>query len=218
MWGYTAHRPREIPHPPYRIDLMSSQPNNPNPTKQEPLRGRFSWAAFVLGLVFPGLGHMLIGERGRAYRIIAGFLVLWIGGLLIGGLGSVRSWEPEYATAGSGPKRNLWFFAQAGAGPIAFVFDQIDRAVIRNAPDEQKIPVSLPKNRVMLVYKDTAIGHAAEFGMLYCALAGLMNVAVALDAGRRGKGERREQQPSGAVRIRRANVQDTNSTQEAQPG
>ena len=196
---------------------MPSQPDNANLTKQDGLRGRFRWGACVLGLIFPGLGHIFIGERGRAYRIMAGFLVLWIGGLLIGGLGSVRSWEPEYSTGGNGQKRNLWFIAQVGAGPIAFIFDQIDKAVIRNAPEEKTIPVSLPNDRVLLVYKDTAIGHAAEFGMLYCALAGLMNVAVALDAGRRSPGERREGSRSSEVRIRRAPRDDAKPSGEAKP-
>ena len=96
--------------------------------------------------------------------------------------------------------RNLWFYAQLGAGPIALGFDQLDRILIREAPESRKIPTSVSNLSTTMVYKHTAIGHAAEFGMLYCALAGLMNFAVALDAGRRGPSERRNSQ----VRIRRS--------------
>ena len=80
-----------------------------------------------------------------------------------------------------------------------------------------KIPISQPQNRVGLIYKDTAIGHASEFGTLFCALAGLLNVAVALDAGRRGQNERRENAPAQAVRIRRASPVQPNTSEEAQP-
>ena len=184
---------------------MASQVQTSNPANHGGNSGGFNLGAFVLGLLLPGLGHFSIGERGRAYRILAGFLVLWVGGLLIGGLGSVRSWEPEYASGGNGPKRNLWFYAQLGAGPIALGFDQLDRILIREAPESRKFPASLPNRQVTMVYEDTAIGHAAEFGMLFCALAGLMNFAVALDAGRRAPSERRTNE----VRIRRSGEAST---------
>lgn len=180
---------------------MSTQVNPENPAKANGKNAPFNFLPFVLGLVLPGLGHFSVGERGRAYRILAGFLVLWIGGLLIGGLGSVRSFEPEYATGGNGPKRNLWFYAQMGAGPIALVFDQLDKKLIRETPDENRISASLPNQRITRIPSETAIGHAADFGMLFCSLAGLMNVAIAIDAGRRGPSNRRATEP---VRIRRS--------------
>ena len=198
---------------------MPSQPDNANSTHQNGIRGRFRWGACVLGLVFPGLGHISIGERGRGYRIMAGFLMLWIGGLLIGGLGSVRQSDTEAASGGPTRGRNLWFYAQLGAGPIAVLSSYLHESFVINAPDEMMIPVSQRDNRVALVNKNTAIGHAAEFGTLYCALAGLMNVAVALDAGRRTTSERRERQASsGGVRIRRATSEEHSSTQEAEAG
>jgi len=147
---------------------------------------------------------------------MAGFLMLWIGGILIGGLGSVRQSDTEAATGGSSRGRNLWFYAQLGGGPIGFLGSYLHESFIINAPKEMMIPVSQREDRVALVNRNTAIGHAAEFGTLYCALAGLMNVAVALDAGRRGQGERRERTPSGAVRIRRAHAPEAGSAQEAQ--
>ena len=148
---------------------------------------------------------------------MAGFLLLWIGGLLIGGLGSVRQYDPAEVSGGGRAGRNLWFYAQLGAGPVALVTDQLYQSFILNAPEKMKIPISQPQNRVGLIYKDTAIGHASEFGTLFCALAGLLNVAVALDAGRRGQNERRENAPAQAVRIRRASPVQPNTSEEAQP-
>ena len=143
----------------------------------------FKWVAFILGLLLPGLGHMSIGEKGRGYRILAGFLVLWFSGLLIGGLGSVRSWDPPYTNPAAGGKRNLWFIAQAAAGPIAFGFAALDASLIRGAEDDELIEITMHDRTIGTAYRFTSIGHAADFGTLFCALAGLMNFAVALDAG-----------------------------------
>ena len=171
----------------------------------------FAWAPFLLGLVFPGLGHASIGEKGRAARIAAGFLVLWIGGMLIGGPNSVQIRNPNYSVPGgsaramadstaeaqlrrqTGSSRGaapassagirLWFLPQAGAGPIAFLTAFMNQALIpTKGPD--MIEVTMQDRRTGTVDRFTAIGHALDFGTLFCALAGLMNIAIALDAGR----------------------------------
>lgn len=181
---------------------MSSQSESQKNAQVDALRGPFGWLPFILGLVFPGLGHAVLGERARAWRITVGFLILWLGGVLIGGWGAVRAWDPAYASGGKGEHRNLWFIAQAGAGPIAFVFDQIQKRTIQTPAQDDLIPISLADGSIGALHKSTAIGHAAEFGTLYCALAGLMNVAVAIDAGRRANPERRADAPN-EIRIRR---------------
>ena len=164
---------------------MSSQSENQKNGQVSPQQGPFGWAPFILGLVLPGLGHAFLGERARAWRIAVGFLVLWFGGLFIGGWGSVRMWDPSYASGGKGEQRNLWFIAQAGAGPIAFAFDQIDKATLRTPNKEQSIPVSLTNGTIGTVHKD---------------------IAVAIDAGRRAHPERRgegSKKTGNDVRIRR---------------
>ncbi len=147
----------------------------------------FAWTPFLLGLVFPGLGHASIGDQGRGIRITAGFLLLWFGGLLIGGADSVSFNSPAHANPDAIPSRRLWFLPQAGAGPVAFV-----TAVAGDAlrPDDG-IPVTLHNRRPGVIPSSTAMGHALDFGTLYCALAGMMNVAVAIDAGRRSPADRR---------------------------
>jgi hypothetical protein len=146
----------------------------------------FRWTAFLLGLAFPGLGHWSIGEKGRAVRILAGFLLLWFGGLLIGGPMSVAFRSPAYSTATQKEERRLWFLPQAGAGPIAFATAALGERLV---PTDENSLVPHADGRGISRY--TPVGHAADFGTLFCALAGLMNIAVALDAGRRPEPERR---------------------------
>ena len=162
----------------------------------------FAWIPFLLGLVFPGLGHASVGEKGRAARIVAGFLVLWIGGMVIGGPNSVQIRYPSYSVPGGSARAmapapapaktesiRLWFIPQAGAGPIAFVTAYVNNALIpTSGPD--LIEVTMPDRGPGKIDRFTAIGHSLDFGTLFCALAGLMNIAVALDAGRRSTDRR----------------------------
>ena len=173
---------------------MSTTPSisgSRNPARADGGPVPFRWPAFLLGLVLPGLGHWSIGEKGRAARILVGFMVLWFGGLLIGGPMSVTFKTPVYANAGAVEGRRLWFLPQAGAGPIAFMTAAIGKGLVPMGEDDV-IAVTLPDRSTGTISKHTPIGHAADFGTLFCALAGLMNVAVALDAGRRAEPERRK--------------------------
>ncbi len=150
----------------------------------------FRWTALLLGLVFPGLGHWSIGEKGRAVRVIAGFLLLWFGGLLIGGPMSVAFRSPDYSTGNGMEERRLWFLPQAGAGPIAFATAAIGERLMPTGEDDV-IEITMPAGGSGTISRYTPVGHAADFGTLFCALAGLMNLAVAIDAGRRPEPERR---------------------------
>ena len=191
---------------------MNSPASSSSTARMRSSSGRsapFAWAPFLLGLVFPGLGHASIGEKGRAARIAIGFLVLWIGGMLIGGPNSVQIRNPAYSVPGGSASAmadstahaqlrsltrsiaagasnkgiRLWFLPQAGAGPIAFVTAFMNQALIpTKGPD--MIDVTMPDRRTGSIDRYTAIGHALDFGTLFCALAGLMNIAIALDAGR----------------------------------
>lgn len=150
----------------------------------------FRWTAFLLGLVLPGLGHWSMGEKGRAARILVGFMVLWFGGLLIGGPMSVTFQTPAFANPGAVEGTRLWFLPQAGAGPIAFVTAVVGERLMPMGEGDL-VEVNLPDGSTGTISRHTPLGHAADFGTLFCALAGLMNVAVALDAGRRPEPDRR---------------------------
>ena len=197
---------------------MNSPASSSSTARMRSSSGRsvsFAWAPFLLGLVFPGMGHASIGEKGRAARIVIGFLVLWIGGMLIGGPNSVQIRNPAYSVPGGSASAmadstadaqlrprttrlpngrstgaaatntgfRLWFLPQAGAGPIAFLTAFMNQALIpTKGPD--MIEITMPNRRNGSIDRYTAIGHALDFGTLFCALAGLMNIAIALDAGR----------------------------------
>ena len=89
---------------------------------------------------------------------MTGVLMLLVLGLLIGGIDCVDRQEDR-----------LWFLAQSLNGPIAFIIDYLNQNVIKAMPDEQRLWT-------------TGISHVNEIGTLYIALAGLMNLAVILDA------------------------------------
>ncbi len=85
-----------------------------------------------------------------------GVLFLFLGGVLIGGVDAVdRRNDP------------LWFVAQALCGPIAFGTDLANQRLLSD-----------PQVRL----RRKSLSHINEFGTLYAALAGLMNLVVILDA------------------------------------
>ncbi|MDP6987198.1 MAG: hypothetical protein QGG74_04050 [Phycisphaerales bacterium] len=129
-------------------------PPSPDPQPErslQPLAGILAW-------VVPGLGHYLLGQRIRSFRIFAGMGVLILGGLLIGGVDAVDS-----------KNDNLWFLAQACAGPIVLGVDVINQQYVQNLPPDEQIPWR-------------SLGHVNSVGTLYIGLAGLLNVVLLLDA------------------------------------
>ncbi len=134
----------------------------------------FTPIAAVLAWLWPGLGHIMLGERRRGVMVMIGMLFLIIAGVLIGGVDVVDQ-----------RKDRLWFLAQAGCGPLVFGIDYAQSRLVRT--EEQHI-------------HRRAVGRVNEIGTLYIGLAGLMNLVVILDAlhhpppqavERRGKGKKR---------------------------
>ncbi len=155
-----------------RLYLMATEPTN-----------TFNPLAAGLGWLLPGLGHYVIGERARGGLVLCGVAFLWITGLLIGGIDSVDRKEDK-----------LWFYAQAGSGPIAFVVDGLNTSLLKSgkmgelidAPNPSRNPASAKQ---VSSYKSVA--QMNEYGTLFTALAGLMNIVALLDAaGRQGRTQR----------------------------
>lgn len=117
---------------------------------------RFTPFAALLAWIWPGLGHLRLGQRRRGMLIMFGVLFLFLGGVLIGGVDVVdRRHDP------------LWFVAQALCGPIAFGADLANQRLLSD-----------PQVRL----QRKSLSHINEFGTLFAALAGLMNLVVILDA------------------------------------
>jgi hypothetical protein len=149
--------------------------------------------AAALGWVFPGLGHVVLGQVRRGVLAGAGVLLLFFGGLLVGGIDAVDRKED-----------NLWFIGQAGAGPIAFVASYANEAILKSGRHGELLPMPTPYGTPIdpasprpTVSTSKGLAHANEFGTFFTFLAGLMNFVVILDALQRRRdepdGERRKE-------------------------
>lgn len=150
---------------------------------------RFKPLAAILGWIIPGLGHVQIGERGRGALVFAGVAFLWVCGLLIGGIDSVDRTNDR-----------LWFIAQAGSGPVAFVVDGLNSSLLKKGAVGELIdspgPRSQRRGAPQQVSTLKSMAQANEYGTLYTALAGLMNIVALLDAGSRRTPNRRTREGS----------------------
>lgn len=145
----------------------------------DPAERVFAPHAAVLGWLWPGLGHIVLGHRRRGLLIMAGVLFLVGGGVLIGGVDCVD-------------RRNdrLWFLAQSLCGPLVFAIDQVrertvpplnrDWSADGNAEWRNRYLAGDPE--VLAELRRPGLSHVNEIGTLFVALAGLMNLVVVLDA------------------------------------
>lgn len=150
---------------------MEIRPTTADPQAQRELRP----VPLLLAWLWPGLGHMALGEAARGRRIMAGVLLLVLSGLLIGGIDSVDRREDT-----------LWFLPQAGCGPLAFVLDGANAALLKSGRIGTLLPVPEPAPGSAggrMISSRRGLAHPNEFGTLFIALAGLLNVVVILDAG-----------------------------------
>lgn len=140
-----------------------------------------NWGAAFFGWILPGLGQISIGHGRRGVLAGIGILGLFFGGLLIGGVDCVDRREDP-----------LWFYAQAGAGPIAFASDWANSALLKSGKFGELVetPSAMPRTTPAMVSSFKTVTPANEIGTLYCALAGLINVVVIFDALKRRPAQR----------------------------
>lgn len=129
-------------------------------TQFEPDEARFSLLGAILAWLWPGLGHISLGEKKRGLYIMIGVLFLFTCGILVGGIDAVDRQ--------SGSDR-LWFYAQGLCGPIAFAADFVNQNYVKQLPASDQL-------------RTQGLGRVNEMGTLFVALAGLMNLIVILDA------------------------------------
>jgi len=121
---------------------------------------RFNLLAAFLAWIWPGLGHISLGEKKRGVYIMIGVLFLFFCGVLVGGFDAVDRL--------SGSDR-LWFYAQGLCGPIAFAADFVKQNYVKQLPAPDQL-------------RTQGLGRVNEMGTLFIAMAGLMNLIVILDA------------------------------------
>jgi hypothetical protein len=134
-------------------------------------QGQFTPSAAILAWVWPGLGHIHLGQRKRGFLVMFGVLFLFLGGILIGGLDVVDRRDDR-----------LWFLAQVLCGPIAIVADYANQRLLKPMPGDWVDRYKDGDPEVARQLRRKSLGHVNEIGTLYCALAGLMNLVVILDA------------------------------------
>ena len=133
--------------------------------------GQFTPTAALLAWVWPGLGHISLGERKRGVLIMIGVLFLFMSGVLIGGIDSVDRRDDR-----------LWFLAQALCGPIALVVDYANLALLEPLPRDVNERYLQGDKKTLRRLEQTGLSRVNEMGTLFSALAGLMNLVVILDA------------------------------------
>ncbi len=133
--------------------------------------GQFTPLAAVLAWLWPGTGHIYLGERKRGFLVMFGVLFLFALGVLIGGVDSVDRRDDR-----------LWFLAQVLCGPIAIAVDAVNHRVLGPLPDDWVQRYEAGDPAVVKRLRRKGLGHVNEMGTLYSALAGLMNLVAILDA------------------------------------
>jgi type 1 glutamine amidotransferase len=135
----------------------------------------------LLAAAFPGLGHLSLGYRRRGLLAMAGVLGMFVTGLLVGGVDAVDSEEDA-----------PWFIAQSLNGPIAFAADVVNQQVVKTGRAGELLPTHPPVDSLgrqaqgqHFVSSLKGIGAANEFGTLFIALGGMVNLVLVLDASRR---------------------------------
>lgn len=132
------------------------------------------WVAAALGWLVPGLGQMWTGHVQRGIYAMVGILGLFLGGVLLGGVAVVDRRD-----------NGIWFVAQAGAGPVAFAADWANSAWVKSGAVGELIdapPSASPRSTGTKVSSLRSVTSVHEVATLYCAMAGLMNIVVLLDA------------------------------------
>ncbi len=143
--------------------------------------GRNGIRPSALAFVFPGLGHLATGHRRRGLVAMAAVCGMFACGLLVGGVDAVDRREDT-----------PWFAAQAFNGPIAYAADWANQSLLKTGTLGELVPTppsddgfgrTAPGNPTVSTFR--GLGAANEFGTLFIALGGLMNLVLALDVARR---------------------------------
>ena len=132
---------------------------------------QFTPFAAILAWLWPGLGHIHLGQRKRGRLVMFGVLFLFLSGVLIGGIDVVDRKEDR-----------LWFWAQAVCGPIALAVDFTNQTFLKTRPPDGAERSDERDSRAIAQLGHKGLGRVNEMGTLFCALAGLMNLVVILDA------------------------------------
>lgn len=123
-----------------------------SPVLRAPLAGFLAW-------LVPGLGHIYLGHRTRGLILLVTITATFWSGVAIGGVAGTVNRQ----------QRKLWFVAQIGAG---------SHTLVAAAMTERVLP-TLPSRHGKVYLGNWS---AAEVGVHYTGVAGLLNLLVIIDA------------------------------------
>jgi hypothetical protein len=150
-------------------------PDSPSPIARQPfLVALAAWAV-------PGLGYGLIGDWARGLTVGITVILMFVGGLLIGG---VRALEPPLDAKGEYPsfdpgrlksevREKPWYVAQVLTGPLGIGSSYVSAWAGRPPTADGRPPGDLSHARVN------------EIGVLYTAVAGMLNLLAMIDSAHR---------------------------------
>ncbi len=155
----------------------------PSPSIEQS-RGQLIPAAALAATLCPGLGHLVLGQRRKAILLAASIFGLIASGLFIGGLSVIDRRE-----------NRVWFMAQALSGPVVFAIDYVHqtRFKVRDTPSARPRTarpfearradgLPIPATNGLHPPYVKSLGRVNEIGVLYVAIAGLLNLIAVLDA------------------------------------
>jgi len=110
--------------------------------------------------VVPGSGYWLIGQRGRALTVGISIIILFVLGMLIGGVRVVDVPNGVLSSPVNAVSQKPWFVGQILAGPITLIASSIGH-------DDAYF---------------ASHSRVNEIGTLYTAVAGMLNLLAIIDA------------------------------------
>lgn len=137
----------------------------------------FDPVALLAAVALPGAGHVVGGDLRRGLHVGGGVLGLFFGGILIGGISVVDRYENDW-----------WFYGQALVGPAAFAVDYVHQNTLKTDRGTTGRPLTPPPG---VSKYQRSIGKPLDVGILFTAIAGMLNAIAIIDAGfptRRRKG------------------------------
>jgi len=164
------------------------------PLSEKPSEIKPQWHphAAAAGWIVPGLGHLILGQKKRGIILCVSILSLWLAGIFIGGISVIDKYDRVDSDVSSAkPTRSWWFFGQAMIAP-SFVVDVMrERMAVAHAkalgypnhanPRGLLDPVSATSASTLAPPYEPSFGRVAEQGILYTALAGMLNLLAMID-------------------------------------
>ena len=142
---------------------------SPLTTKKTPKTAVPELKFLVLAWICPGLGHIAMGDFRRGLILCVTICGLFISGLLIGGIGVL-----DYKL------NRAWFFGQMFNGPAVVL------AVVRDKTMLAQPRAQVGSDAYLGIPDDPntyepSFGRPNEIGILFTALAGLLNLFIFYD-------------------------------------